>query len=170
MKQYRITKYNPMYRDIEGIYSIDEWTSISDIGKLYGSREFSLPEYLKVESKYIEAIALFMKCNDLNSFVISEVEKYSDEMEQNSANMESIYHNIKEGDLLNIAEIPNICRLLLREYMWGKFAAPTMFVHFGQDYYMYIGVTKECENVIDRIIEMGLFVEEFESPYGDEIL
>lgn len=29
----RITKYNPDNRDENGSYKLDEWTSISDIGK-----------------------------------------------------------------------------------------------------------------------------------------
>ena len=38
MKKYRITKYNPIYRDDEGKYLIDEWTSYTDIGKKIGDK------------------------------------------------------------------------------------------------------------------------------------
>ncbi|WP_422658085.1 FHA domain-containing protein [Paenibacillus sp. EC2-1] len=43
-----------------------------------------------------------------------------------------------------------------------------MYVHFGYDYYMYIGISKECKDAIDSIQASGLFVEECESPYYKE--
>ena len=42
-----------------------------------------------------------------------------------------------------------------------------MYIHFGYDYYMYIGSSNACDNVRIKIQEEGLFVEEFKSPYGD---
>ena len=35
---YRITKYNPEFRDEEGRYILDEWTSVTDIGKEFHVR------------------------------------------------------------------------------------------------------------------------------------
>jgi hypothetical protein len=163
MKQYRITKYNPTYRNNEGHYTIDEWTSISDIGKSYDGNVFSLSQYIDVEKKYIEAITLLMICNNVDSFVISGLEKCSDESDR-----QSMYKNIQEGDSIEISEIPHISKLILREKMWCRLEAPFMFVHFGYDYYMYIGFTQECKYAIDKIVEMVLFVEEYKSPYLDE--
>lgn len=41
-----------------------------------------------------------------------------------------------------------------------------MFVHFGYDYYMYIGSSKELpQDLRNKIENLGLFVENFESPY-----
>jgi hypothetical protein len=37
MYKYRITKYNPIYRDPEGKYTIEDWTAISDIGKVFNN-------------------------------------------------------------------------------------------------------------------------------------
>ena len=34
MFEYRITKYNPIFR-VNGIYTRDDWTSICDVGKKY---------------------------------------------------------------------------------------------------------------------------------------
>lgn len=51
MKQYRVTKYNPAFR-IDGKYTRNEWTSISDIGKNYDGETFTLSAYEKVESHY----------------------------------------------------------------------------------------------------------------------
>ncbi len=43
-----------------------------------------------------------------------------------------------------------------------------MYVHFGYDYYMYIGVNEKCLDAINSIQASGLFVEECESPYYQE--
>ena len=43
-----------------------------------------------------------------------------------------------------------------------------MFVHFGYDYYMYIGSNKRFKGIINTIANTGLFIEEFESPYDEE--
>lgn len=48
MNYYRISKYDPQYR-IDGIYQKDEWTSMSDIGNIYGGKVFTEDEYYKVE-------------------------------------------------------------------------------------------------------------------------
>ena len=40
-----------------------------------------------------------------------------------------------------------------------------MYVHFGYDYYMYIGSEKPLEKEIDSINRSGLFVENMVSPY-----
>jgi len=40
-----------------------------------------------------------------------------------------------------------------------------MFVHFGYDYYMYIGSKKKLVNEIEEMIRLGLFPVEMQSPY-----
>lgn len=41
MKKYRITKYDPQYRDGQGRYSRNEWTSWCDIGGIFEDRVFT---------------------------------------------------------------------------------------------------------------------------------
>ncbi|QSX06726.1 hypothetical protein JYG23_04550 [Sedimentibacter sp. zth1] len=53
---WRITKYNPQYRDSYGAYLKDEWTSLSDVGKQYDGKVFTKDEYLEYERLYIESI------------------------------------------------------------------------------------------------------------------
>ena len=40
-----------------------------------------------------------------------------------------------------------------------------MFVHFGWDYYMYIGSAKQCTGTIVQIQKSGLYIEQYKSPY-----
>ena len=53
MTEYRITKYNPANR-INGVYMADEWTSFSDIGKVFGGTTLSQDTYLQTEKAYID--------------------------------------------------------------------------------------------------------------------
>lgn len=52
MKKYRISKYNPCNRDEQGRYIINEWTSYSDIGKLYNRKIFDDKRYSYASNVY----------------------------------------------------------------------------------------------------------------------
>ncbi len=57
---WRITKYNPNFRDENGSYTKDEWTSLYDVGKKYNDKVFTIEEYLETEEKYINSILKIM--------------------------------------------------------------------------------------------------------------
>jgi len=45
------------------------------------------------------------------------------------------------------------------------------FVHVGWDYYMYVGVPRPCPAACRQANDLGLYVEDFASPYrGDPVL
>ena len=50
MMHYRISKYNPKFRDEDGFYTRKEWTSISDIGESFDGSEVTIHEYLEIEN------------------------------------------------------------------------------------------------------------------------
>lgn len=60
---YRVSKYDPQYR-INGIYQKDEWTAISDVGKVYEGKMFTEDEYCNVEQSYVDFV--FGVCNNQN--------------------------------------------------------------------------------------------------------
>ena len=47
--EYRITKYNPKFRNNIGHYLRDEWIDYSEIGKFFMDEEFTYEEYIKKE-------------------------------------------------------------------------------------------------------------------------
>jgi len=172
MFQWQITKYNPKYRDERGFYTKDEWTSISDIGSVY---KITLVDYLTVEDKYVEAVMYFMEHLKVNNMIIRTFEKRSGFDKQIKKfpeiypqEMVSLLSSVHENLVLDQRQVMMICRLILREDMWCKLisADSNFFVHFGYDYYMYIGSTKKCTEIVSRIEKTGLFVEKFESPYN----
>lgn len=56
MKCWRITKYNPKFRNELGHYQKKEWTSVSDIGKIFEGKQLTVEEYLNTENLYINSI------------------------------------------------------------------------------------------------------------------
>jgi hypothetical protein len=152
--QYRVTKYNP---DLE---FYDEWTAISDVGNSYSGVKFTLQEYERVEAAYIEAVFSFMKAAKIESLTLSDFWNgfdYSDPKLILAENAEYQNNSLKQ-----------IIKLILREKIGGQLTSQSgMFVHFGYDYYMYIGINSNHPEVISSIQNLGLYVEPFESPYLD---
>lgn len=178
MYNYRVTKYNPSKREENGIYSNDEWTSISDIGQSFGGVVLKLEEYLQVEEKYVSAVIKMMNCLGINSLMVRDLIKYrktpriTSHQKIYTEQMVQLYQNITENQFVSDQTLKDLCKLRLRELIGFRLVfEDKMFVHFGYDYYMYIGVKSVCENAIDSIQASGLFVEEFESPYyqDDEV-
>ena len=86
-------------------------------------------------------------------------------LSQRDKEMKRLNRKLKRRNAVFISEIPDLCRLILREYAWAKIESKKMFVHFGYDYYMYIGLEEQYEYVIDKVKYIGLFIEQMESPY-----
>lgn len=66
------------------------------------------------------------------------------------------------------AQFADLIRRVLREEFWCRLEADECFVHFGWDYYMYVGVSEACSKSRAFAAASGLFVEEFVSPYHPE--
>ena len=69
--QWRITKYNPAFRDENGYYTIiEEWTCPSQIGQTINGNEFTLAEYLRIEAAYVDTVIQFLNASNLRSLRI----------------------------------------------------------------------------------------------------
>ncbi len=171
MIRYRITKYNPFFRDIDGRYTKSEWTSYSDIGKYYYDQRFEIEDYLAIEQKYINSLMLVLNEEKISTLKVMELEKRRtlEQIEKfmQSKNLlisdegKSIFSSIKNGDLIDIKNIPHLIQLLLREILWCRLMSPlhNMIVEFGYDYYMYVncdGINMELKS---KIQDTGMFVE-----------
>jgi len=170
---WRITKYNPANRK-NGAYVKGEWTSLSDVGKLYQDGVFSVNEYLQVEKLYVSAVCSIMGALGIESLQVKNLEKdiYDFSSDKFSyiypEEMQRLYANITEGDSITVEQVEILCKLILREKLWCKLENElSMFAHFGFDYYMYIGASSPCNKEIQTIESWGLFVESQESPYLD---
>lgn len=160
MFSWRITKYNPRNRDERGYYLDDkEWTCFSEVGT-----KVSEEDYLRIESDYINAITTFMDEMCLNRLYINALELWSDGVLSHDDSR--FLRKIWVGKAVTVQEIRKLAKLTLRNDIWCKLSCKKeFFVHFGYDYYMYIGASKDCPSSRKKTQDSGLFVEEFNSPY-----
>jgi len=167
MYSYRVTKYNPCYRDEKGSFLKDEWISVGDIGRLYNGEIFKFSEYLQYENAYISAVRIVMKANGVSSLRVIDIEKKTsyDFHDISMLNAKEYIDLIKNKHIINYSNVDFCIRLILREMLWGILESPDMFVHFGYDYYMYIGSRVDLTFESTLLSELGLFVEEMPSPY-----
>ncbi|WP_313894134.1 hypothetical protein [Psychrobacillus sp.] len=168
--QWRITKYNPAFRDEDGYYTLQkEWTCPSEIGKVIDGKEFTLVEYLGVETAYVNTVMTFLSEYGLSSLRILQLTK----MDVSKEDKVSILYetefdemDLQEDKELNENEIRIICKMILRNFVSCQlYSKGAFFVDFGWDYYMYIGSSTKCPSSIKFANESGLFVEETKSPY-----
>lgn len=174
MLSWRITKYNPSFREYNDVYNLNEWTSFGDVGKSFDGKILTIDEYLSVENAYVNAVLAFMEDLKITSLKVKEVEKHSKYIKLNKTSivypndMINLFSDVYDNCTIEIDKVENLCRLVLREHMWCKLEMSSlMFVHFGYDYYMYIGSARECNNAIEKVIKSGLFVENYQSPYEE---
>ena len=154
LHQYRVTKYDPAFRDAHGAYTKDEWTAFSDIGRLFRGLILSREEYLRVESAYIAAAMNFLAEDGASALRALSVEHHR-----------AFAQAPAEGSLISLGDLPTVCRSVLREDFWCKLEHGGRFVHFGYDFYMYVGVQNTCDDSIAAASAIGLFVEPVNSPY-----
>ncbi|HEX4069042.1 MAG TPA: hypothetical protein VHX42_03000 [Candidatus Babeliales bacterium] len=165
---WRITKYNPQYRNSHDIFLQDEWTSYADIGKIFDTIKLTYEEYAHIENLYIKAIQSFMQCHNISSLQITTLESPAtlDSDIHDTDAMINLFNSIKNNDWISQNNIENLCKLILRDKLWGKLIYnKQLFIHFGWDFYMYIGSSLSCAETISTIQNSGLFVEPFKSPY-----
>ena len=151
VNQYRVTKYNPKNR-VNGVYTKDEWTSMYHVGRSYNGKVFTFKEYLKVEKSYLDVIEQIMKELDIKTIEVRQGER--------------IFSALNNAAVNSREEVLMIARGVLREDFWCKLEAKDFFIHFGYDYYMYIGADIDDEKMHKIAEENGLFAERInESPY-----
>jgi hypothetical protein len=173
MKRYSITKYNPIYRDEDGCYTLDEWTAISDIGRTFNNGKLEEKEYLKVENAYIQAVNICVAAHQISRMLIAALQKNSETEDEEVLSGDVLfkrtkipYSNISEGAEIEAKNIGCIVQLCLRETIWCfLYSNETHFlINFGYDYYMDIICDGLSEETKIQIMQLGLFVEEFELP------
>lgn len=161
--QYRITKYNPIYRDSTGAYMKDEWISFGQIGDSFNGKIFSLEEYIDVENKYIESIFFILDYFKTKKLKVITPEYNNRNIDNSGYNIDLIkLYKLKPKCLDTETKIKNYIRLILRGDLWAslKLKSKKAYIEFGYDYYMYVKTTTKLPNELIKYIEnLGLFIE-----------
>lgn len=153
MNRYRISKYNPLYR-CAGRYLKDEWTDFSDIGKIFEGNVLTEQEYLSVEQNYISCLVDILRLADVDVLSITALECYEDVPWKNQQRV-------------SIEIMPELFQNCLRNKCWCKLEEQKAYIHFGYDYYVYIGSVLSCDLIEKMCKKYSLFCNKQESPYEE---
>ncbi len=83
-----------------------------------------------------------------------------------SRDMADSLRDAREGAWIKGSELKTVVQLVLREILWCRLRFPyRFFVHFGYEYYMYVGCRLNLEETRQTVADQTLFVEPFKSPY-----
>ena len=154
MYEYRVTKYDPQYR-MNGVYARAEWTSVADIGTSIGGTLLTTAAYEQIEQHHIDFLCELTDLCGAFPLTVNAWEGYTGKA----------WH---EGQKIQRGNMPRIIRSILREECWCRLNGENFFIHFGYDYYMYVGCGIPMEAVSELAEKHCLFCEEFRSPSHDE--
>jgi len=166
--QWRITKYNPAYRNAEGHYLRDEWTSASEIGKSFLGEIVTLDDYLQVERAYVDTVMKFLEVYQIENVRLIHLETYGlSNVDKTSPLYDPLFDTISlaEDMLVTIDQIPIVCKMALREFIHCQMITEDFLVHLGDDYYLFIGANSIQQEALQFASEQRLFVEQMISPY-----
>ena len=171
MNRYRISKYDPSFRDERGYFTGEDWTSFSDIGKEYHGTVLTDLQYAAVEAKYIDAVTTVLRQNRIHTMIVKKLEKRSSPAALKEMlgrchlpfppSDTAFVSRIKEGARLDMAEIEKAVKLVLRDCFWCELSSETgdVTVGFGYDYYIYLqGMTIDADMIASFRSE-GIYIE-----------
>lgn len=174
MNRYRITKYDPAWRDANGAYTKADWTSIGDVGHRFDGETLTMAAYQQTEDAYVQTILAFLQAARLDALKVTDLEcnESLDELAGRPfgefAGLVPAGWSVDLGRVVNLAEIERLARLSLRGAVWCKLERPGFYVHFGHDYYLYLGTAQASPAAVAKAESLGLFVEDFVSPYQED--
>lgn len=154
--EFRVTKYDPAFRDARGSYLRDDWITFDQIGESFSGVTLTEQEYLRVEGAYSEAAIAFMREAGIRHLNVVGLENH-----RNAA------LTFGESSVIGDVEFASVLPRLLRAEFWCRLESAEGFLHFGYDYYMYIGVPRPCPEAAKLAARLGLFVEPMPSPYRE---
>lgn len=166
MQSYRVTKYDPKERNGHGVYVVEDWISSSNIGDSINGQILTLDNYLQSENNYVRCIKQLLSLSEISDLKVASLEDYreGDGAEYYATFGDTSYGlKFKEGQVVSGEFISNIIRLALREELWCKLECSNGFIHFGHDFYCYVGISTAID--IETVQIPGIFIEKFESPY-----
>ena len=153
---YRLTKYDPANRDADGRYLRDEWTFFAQVGEAVDGRELTLAEYERVEGDMIDGVLALLDDSGIDSLQVADLE----------SGIDGTHAPFVDGAMLATSALAPVLRDALREKYWCRLRGIGAYVHFGHDYYVYIGLPREPGDATrGRIAATGLFLEACKSPY-----
>ncbi|MBF0843957.1 hypothetical protein IR117_05010, partial [Streptococcus danieliae] len=118
---HKYDKSNPNY--------IQDWISISDIGKIFYGTVLTLDKYLKIENSYIQTIHEILDFIQIGTLEVRTIEKgltlqYNRKNSLINAKQASFYQMLDNGVCLTQNGITEAIKLNLREALWCRLYNP----------------------------------------------
>lgn len=151
----RLCKFDPALRHPNGAFGGDDWTSISDIGKVFGGVVLTRETYERVEQAHLDTVHEVLAAAGVQSLTVEEVEYH----QPDPAPMQA-------GQVVPIEHLAEVLRPVLREEAWCRLEGQGAFVHVGYDYYLWIGVPTFDESLRTAALARGLWLEDDDDPWG----
>ncbi|MBO6079512.1 MAG: hypothetical protein J6P54_00940 [Bacteroidales bacterium] len=137
-----IVKYKPQYYK-DGIYTKNEWISVSDIGSSFDGEVLTKEEYLRVEAAYVDTVKELLGISGVKFLTIVNPNTYYLRREKafNKENkaLYQIVSSLKEGQRIAVSKIDTVLKACLRELFWCAMVneAKKVQVDVGYDYYLH---------------------------------
>ena len=160
MHHLRFSKYDIKYRNELGHYLRDDWTSISDVGKVCEGELLTMEEYERVEKNYLDALLDIIQTIGISRFQIYSSGVWDLDTSQ-------IDFPLSEGTIINIEQCLLLSQQTLREKVWHIIKSPKLNIYFGHDYYIYISFDGDLDTVKAIIKKYDLFWEMQEKDFLD---
>lgn len=164
---YRLSKYNPNYR-LNGAYTHDEWTSVSDIGGTFETGRFTGLQYIETEAQYVLCLEALVGERNQSEFLIRDYERSGmlplfTAVRLTLALRSGLYFfrglKWRNNQVVEGSDVASFLVDCLRERCWGKLCSEGITVYFGYDYYSYVDTDLSPEEVKEIAHRHELFCE-----------
>jgi hypothetical protein len=108
MRFFRVSKYNPQYRNSTGVYVRDEWTEFSDIGRTFQGVRLTFDQYAITEAAYIAVVKALLSEANVPAMKVGFIE------------VGKIFPKLRNRVEVSSASIPAVVRDLLRGTYWCR--------------------------------------------------
>jgi hypothetical protein len=167
VKKYEINKYSPALFK-QGRFLREDWTACSDIGRVMPHGRLDLPEYLRVETRYVDAVMAVAQAVAPDLLQVHNIE-FVDAASERLTNLglADVFDGTAapaEGERVTYDRLDNLVRRCLREVAWLELVStPKLLIHFGYDMRLIIASSLPLTGVLDQIRASGLFVYDSEA-------
>src|SRR5262245_16714484 len=139
MHWWRVTKYDPRYRDRTGRYLRDEWIGAAQIGEEFVDGVLTQEEYVRVEGLYAAAVVRLWTASGEPALQIQALEPQSG---FGLPPQTDDLHDVGFGDWRPVngervhgAGLEALVRWCLRDLGWCRLVSDGFCVEFGYDFY-----------------------------------
>lgn len=167
---YEIVKYQPQYYK-DGVYTKNEWISVSDIGESFDGEVLTKEEYLMVESAYVDTVKELVEVSGVKFLTIVGPDttfypRRTKAFNKENKAMYQVVSSLNEGQRIAASKIDTVLKASLRELFWCALVNETkkVQVDVGYDYYLHFHSRLPEETIRKIARSHGLYCNPRKDP------